>query len=155
MSQRAYEIVLTLRSASYKEVANKLVDELNHEKEADQLIMRSRIEEKDEQNIKRRVYDALNVLIALGVLRKEGRKIVGDRSIQLRFEESDKRLLQMEIESKQEQIRQKREELRKCQAKLAVLPSLIQANRQLTDEQRKISFPFMVLKGEEPDFKLK
>jgi len=34
---------------------------------------------KDEQNIKRRVYDALNVLIALGVLRKEGRKIVGDR----------------------------------------------------------------------------
>lgn len=47
--------------------------------------MRSRIEEKDEQNIKRRVYDALNVLIALGVLRKEGRKIVGDRSIKLRF----------------------------------------------------------------------
>ena len=36
-------------------------------------------QEKDEQNIKRRVYDALNVLIALGVLRKEGRKIVGDR----------------------------------------------------------------------------
>lgn len=62
------------------------MDELNHEKETDLHIMRSRIEEKDEQNIKRRVYDALNVLIALGVLRKEGRKIVGDRSIKLRFE---------------------------------------------------------------------
>lgn len=34
---------------------------------------------KDEQNIKRRVYDALNVLIALGVLRKDGRKIVSDK----------------------------------------------------------------------------
>jgi hypothetical protein len=30
---------------------------------------------KEEQNIKRRVYDALNVLISLGVLLKEGRKI--------------------------------------------------------------------------------
>ena len=35
---------------------------------------------KDEQNIKRRVYDALNVLIALGILKKEGRKIHGLRN---------------------------------------------------------------------------
>lgn len=34
------------------------------------------IKNREEQNIKRRVYDALNVLIALGVLRKDGRKIV-------------------------------------------------------------------------------
>ena len=38
-----------------------------------------RVQGKDEQNIKRRVYDALNVLIALGILRKEGRKIVGEK----------------------------------------------------------------------------
>lgn len=36
LSQRAYEIVLKMRSASYKEVANKLVDELNSEQELDQ-----------------------------------------------------------------------------------------------------------------------
>jgi hypothetical protein len=30
LSQRAYEIVLNMHSASYKEVANKLVDELNN-----------------------------------------------------------------------------------------------------------------------------
>lgn len=35
LSQRAYEIVLNMRSASYKEVANRLVDELNHEHELD------------------------------------------------------------------------------------------------------------------------
>jgi hypothetical protein len=37
------------------------------------------MQNKEEQNIKRRVYDALNVLIALGVLRKDGRKIVSNR----------------------------------------------------------------------------
>jgi hypothetical protein len=31
------------------------------------------------QNIKRRVYDALNVLIALGVLRKDGRRIISEK----------------------------------------------------------------------------
>jgi shikimate kinase len=35
LSQRAYEIVLNMRSASYKEVANRLVDELNNEQELD------------------------------------------------------------------------------------------------------------------------
>lgn len=30
---------------------------------------------KEEQNVKRRVYDALNVLIAAGVLIKEGKKV--------------------------------------------------------------------------------
>lgn len=34
------------------------------------------IKDKERQNIKRRVYDALNVLIALGELEKKGRKIV-------------------------------------------------------------------------------
>lgn len=38
------------------------------------------IEEREEQNIKRRVYDALNVLIALGVLLKDGRKITCSRN---------------------------------------------------------------------------
>lgn len=31
---------------------------------------------KEQKNIKRRVYDALNVLIALGKLEKKGRKIM-------------------------------------------------------------------------------
>jgi transcription factor Dp-1 len=35
---------------------------------------------KDEQNIKRRVYDALNVMIASGVLRKENKKVLSDNA---------------------------------------------------------------------------
>ena len=31
--------------------------------------------QREEQNVKRRVYDALNVLLAVGVIRKDGRKV--------------------------------------------------------------------------------
>ena len=31
---------------------------------------------KDEQNVKRRVYDALNVLIAADILKKDGKKVM-------------------------------------------------------------------------------
>ena len=34
---------------------------------------------KEEQNIKRRVYDALNVLISSGILKKEGKKVYCDK----------------------------------------------------------------------------
>jgi transcription factor Dp-1 len=37
-----------------------------------------KLESKDEQNIKRRVYDALNVMIASKVLRKDGKKVKSD-----------------------------------------------------------------------------
>ena len=39
LSQRAYEIVLNMRSASYKEVANKLVDELNSQRELEKGVL--------------------------------------------------------------------------------------------------------------------
>lgn len=81
LSQRAYEIVIEMKYATYKEVAAKLVFEMN-QYELDQEVEHIPIENKDEQNIKRRVYDALNVLIALGVLKKDGRKIISEKSIQ-------------------------------------------------------------------------
>lgn len=36
-------------------------------------------QKKGEMNIKRRVYDALNVLIALGLLKRNGNKILGKK----------------------------------------------------------------------------
>lgn len=42
----------------------------------DQLNLNKKLDySKEEQNVKRRVYDALNVLIAAGVLIKEGKKV--------------------------------------------------------------------------------
>ena len=67
LSGKAYKAVLELRTTNYKEVAAKLLNQLSLDKEA--------TTESEETNIKRRVYDALNVLIAMGVLQKNGKKI--------------------------------------------------------------------------------
>lgn len=74
------------------------------------------VENKEEQNIKRRVYDALNVLIALGVLKKDGRRIVSDRVLNKtgrgceRPEEYDN--LKTKLLAKELSILQKRRKLR-------------------------------------------
>ena len=57
-----------MKSTNYKEVAIKLLKDLSLENEIDH--------SSEETNVKRRVYDALNVLIAVGILEKEGRRIV-------------------------------------------------------------------------------
>lgn len=51
-------------------MANLLLKEFNPEGTSE-----SRTEEI---NIRRRVYDALNVFLALGILRKDGRRLVND-----------------------------------------------------------------------------
>lgn len=81
---------------TYKVVADKLVAELKAQtqgmRESDIvrkerqttspfahqsqcLLSTSTLQQKDEQNIKRRVYDALNVLIASGVIAKSGKSV--------------------------------------------------------------------------------
>lgn len=65
------DIVVEKMATTYKEVADIILkDTIKFEN----LHLNSKLEiAKEEQNIKRRVYDALNVLIAAGVLIKEGK----------------------------------------------------------------------------------
>ncbi len=65
-------IVSQLSITKYKEVADRLVNDIITEEEEDENGTRR----KDEHNVKRRVYDALNVLIAAGLLRKEGKEVL-------------------------------------------------------------------------------
>ncbi len=67
------DIVVEKKSTTYKEVADIILrDTIKFEN----LNIHSQIEiAKEEQNIKRRVYDALNVLISAGILVKEGKKV--------------------------------------------------------------------------------
>ena len=55
---------------SYQQVASRAIDEMQHED------MEDAEDEKDQKNIRRRVYDALNVLVAVKVLRKNEYKQV-------------------------------------------------------------------------------
>lgn len=63
------EIVEKSNGITYKEVARKILKE--------QCFKSSQEEEelKEESNIKRRVYDALNVLISANIIYKEGRQV--------------------------------------------------------------------------------
>jgi hypothetical protein len=65
LSWKVKEIVERLGSSTYQEVADCLVKETE--------VLEG--DTKDEKNIRRRVYDALNVLIAVGVLIKNGKKV--------------------------------------------------------------------------------
>ena len=67
------DIVVEKQSTTYKEVADIILkDTIKFEN----LNLNSKLEiAKEEQNIKRRVYDALNVLISAGVLIKEGKQV--------------------------------------------------------------------------------
>jgi len=76
LSLKVKEIVSQKKRTSYKEVAESLTFELRQKMSA----RSSKEESKDEQNVKRRVYDALNVLIAADVLRKEGKVVYCDES---------------------------------------------------------------------------
>ena len=67
------DIVIEKKSTTYKEVAGII---LNDSIKQDNVTINTQREiAKEEQNIKRRVYDALNVLISAGILIKEGKKV--------------------------------------------------------------------------------
>ena len=67
------DIVEEKRAATYKEVADII---LRANIKFEGLHLNSKIEvAREEQNVKRRVYDALNVLISAGVLVKEGKYV--------------------------------------------------------------------------------
>lgn len=67
------DIVIEKQSTTYKEVAEIILRDTIRD---EQLNMSHKTEIlKEEQNIKRRVYDALNVLISAGILIKEGKKV--------------------------------------------------------------------------------
>lgn len=67
------DIVVEKKATTYKEVADIILrDTIKFEN----LNLNSKMEiAKEEQNIKRRVYDALNVLISAGILIKEGKMV--------------------------------------------------------------------------------
>ena len=67
------DIVIEKKSTTYKEVASIILSDSIKQDNVN--INTQREIAKEEQNIKRRVYDALNVLISAGILIKEGKKV--------------------------------------------------------------------------------
>lgn len=138
VSLRVKEILRRKGKSSYKDVADVLVQQLDLPPWADRT--------KEEKNIRRRVYDALNVLIAAGIMGRDGRDIVMlTAEAYAPLEDDD------EIRQIKHSIVEKRQKLRELAYNYMGLTQLIARNK-LQDPLDRIGFPFIVLATEDsPD----
>jgi hypothetical protein len=141
-----------LRHFSYK-VCEKVraAGATKHDEIADQLVREAREEGQadfDEKNIRRRVYDALNVLMALQVIAKDRKTIIW-RGLPAEHHREFAVLRQQkaELEERIVRLRQQAEALRGTKVAMERLyrRNESDARRMSLPEQQKIALPFIVL----------
>lgn len=119
---------------TYNEVADDLVQEIGLE-----------MGKCDHKNIRRRVYDALNVLMAIDIIRKEKKEI---RWLGLPNEAADDlRDLEAERAALQERITEKSRNLKEVLRRCISLKNLIDRNSELQSTQHgdKLALPFILI----------
>ncbi|XP_048190399.1 transcription factor Dp-2 [Perognathus longimembris pacificus] len=122
-SMKVCEKVQRKGTTSYNEVADELVSEFTHSSNhvaADSAY--------DQKNIRRRVYDALNVLMAMNIISKEKKEI---KWIGLPTNSAQEcQNLEMEKQRRMERIKQKRAQLQELLLQQIAFKNLVQRNRQ-------------------------
>ncbi|CAD5234794.1 unnamed protein product [Bursaphelenchus xylophilus] len=149
-SSRVCEKVKEKVQTNYNEVADELVTEYfesmaypptSHEKQM-----------YDSKNIRRRVYDALNVLMAMNIIEKEKKEIrwVGLPTSSV----AERRRLEDERNKRKERIRQKTEQMKEYIIQLVAYKSLVNRNREnerklgRPSEQSILYLPFIIINTE-------
>lgn len=148
LSLKALQTVVAMGQGTYKEVATRLLATLAEEGEG----LKSA---NEETNIKRRVYDALNVLISLGLLRKEGRLIVGDRAaLSSKPDRKEYNRLRSKLAVKEFVLEEKREKWRETEEKCRGIEGLFRRNQreQLQQSNAVIPFPFIGVLSPDPNW---
>ncbi|XP_056612463.1 transcription factor Dp-2 isoform X2 [Triplophysa dalaica] len=121
-SMKVCEKVQKKGTTSYNEVADELVTEFTH---ASSLIPTDSV--YDQKNIRRRVYDALNVLMAMNIISKEKKEI---RWIGLPTNSAQEcHNLELEKQKRLERIRQKRAQLEELLLQQIAFKNLVQRNQ--------------------------
>jgi hypothetical protein len=135
VSLRVKEILRRRGKATYKAVADELVNQLNLPDWADK--------DKEEKNIRRRVYDALNVLISAGVMGRLGREIgLVSQETSLPIEDDE------EMKGIRTAVAEKRSRLRELAYNFMSVSQLISRNKQ-SEPAARIDFPFIVVATED------
>jgi hypothetical protein len=159
LSVKVRDLVFRLKETSYKDVANRLIDELVSDSEYDEYGARldkkasNDRKTKEEKNVRRRVYDALNVLIASGVLKKNENKNVmyeerpesrmkGLKLVIKRSLKNKKRHLIKLIHNKRKEISVKKKEYKESESKLRAIEALLYRNK-LKEERETRAFPLV------------
>mmetsp|Transcript_29608 Transcript_29608/g.48854 ORF Transcript_29608/g.48854 Transcript_29608/m.48854 type:complete len:276 (+) Transcript_29608:91-918(+) len=124
---------------TYNEVADELVREV--------LAERSDTEPRgkyDEKNIRRRVYDALNVLMAMDIISKEKKEISWKGLPSNAHHDLD--MLKREGQFREKEVERKRESLRELLVQQVCFRNLVEHNRGgESKEDEKIPLPFIVV----------
>ncbi|XP_073915185.1 transcription factor Dp-2 isoform X5 [Castor canadensis] len=144
-SMKVCEKVQRKGTTSYNEVADELVSELTSSD--DHLPADSAYEQK---NIRRRVYDALNVLMAMNIISKEKKEI---RWIGLPSNSAQEcQDLEVEKQRRIERIKQKRAQLQELLLQQIAFKNLVQRNRQNEQQNQgppalnsTIQLPFIII----------
>ncbi|XP_073481736.1 transcription factor Dp-2 isoform X3 [Aquarana catesbeiana] len=144
-SMKVCEKVQTKGTTSYNEVADELVAEFTNT--TGHLPTDSAY---DQKNIRRRVYDALNVLMAMNIISKEKKEIkwIGLPSNSVQECEN----LEMEKQRRIERIKQKTAQLQELLLQQIAFKHLIQRNRQIEQQSQTppavnstIKLPFIIV----------
>lgn len=127
------QLVCRHQPTSFKDVAVKLIDELIESEGSDRV--------KEEKNVRRRVYDAINVLIAAGVLERDGRTVRWKEEFNA-IELDEKRAM---LEKRRAEIDSKRLEFKEVLNKYLAIQNLIFRNKSNPKTPSAIQFPFIVV----------
>ncbi|XP_076986415.1 transcription factor Dp-2 isoform X2 [Tamandua tetradactyla] len=144
-SMKVCEKVQRKGTTSYNEVADELVAEFtnsNNHLAADSAY--------DQKNIRRRVYDALNVLMAMNIISKEKKEI---KWIGLPTNSAQEcQNLEVERQRRMERIKQKRAQLQELLLQQIAFKNLVQRNRQNEQQNQgppalnsTIQLPFIII----------
>ncbi|NXK87003.1 TFDP2 factor, partial [Formicarius rufipectus] len=144
-SMKVCEKVQRKGTTSYNEVADELVSEFtnsNSHLPADSAY--------DQKNIRRRVYDALNVLMAMNIISKEKKEI---RWIGLPTNSAQEcQNLEIEKQKRIERIKQKRAQLQELLLQQIAFKNLVQRNQQNEQQNQgppslnsTIQLPFLIV----------
>lgn len=133
-SMKVCEKVQNKGTTSYNEVADELVAEFSN---PDNHISPNESQAYDQKNIRRRVYDALNVLMAMNIISKEKKEI---KWIGLPTNSAQEcQNLEVERQRRLERIKQKQSQLQELILQQIAFKNLVQRNRQ--NEQQATRSP--------------
>ncbi|XP_075165761.1 transcription factor Dp isoform X2 [Haematobia irritans] len=140
-SLKVCEKVKVKGTTTYNEVADELV--------AEEIQNNSFDKNCDQKNIRRRVYDALNVLMALQIISKDKKEIRWIGLPSSAVEECSQ--LEKENEERRERIRQKHQQLRELLLQQVSFKSLIERNKEaerqgiIPTANSSIQLPFIIV----------
>lgn len=146
ISNRVREIIKRVGTTSYKEISDEIVNEINEKNS------------KDEKNIRRRIYDSLNVMKSMKLFKKDkttkkivwnffNEKTTNQINTLCDGESNEDGGIFEKISKMKQEIHTKKTKLNVLQKQLECLNTILDRNKKNEnyDEGKRIYFPFIII----------